>query len=123
MNNLLIKRIYLTITQENHGSTCGMKCSRKHTDKLYPHFKKWSSQSTKKVNEEYRNMVIILLQRIERTYYRRLFIDNRIMTKRWSIIKEVMNTKKKRFPSRKFVISGNTVPDNITNLNISINNM
>ena len=47
--------------------TNGMKCSIKHKNKLYAHYKKYPSQSNKKLYEEYRNMLIRLLRRTERT--------------------------------------------------------
>ena len=60
-------------------------------------------------------MLIILLRRIERTYYDRLLIDNRNMKKTWAIIKDVINTKKKRSSTSKFVINRDTVTHNIIN--------
>ena len=92
-----------------------MKCSIKHKNKLYAHYKKYPSQSNKKLYEEYRNMLTRLLRRTERTYYDRLLIDNNNnLKKTWSIIKDVINKKKKSSSGSKFVINGSTVTDNIT---------
>ena len=58
-------------------------------------------------------MLTRLLRRTERTYYDRLLIDNKNnLKKTWSIIKDVINKKKKSFSSSKFIINGGT--DNIT---------
>ena len=75
--------------------TNGMKCSIKHKNKLYAHYKKYPSQSNKQLYKEYRNMLTRLLRRTERTYYDRLLIDNKNNLKKiWSIIKDVINKKK-----------------------------
>ena len=95
--------------------TNGRKCSLKHKNKLYAHYKKYLSQSNKKLYKEYRNMLTRLLRRTERTYYDRLLIDNKNnLKKTWYIIKDVINKKKKSSSSSKFVINGSTVTDNIT---------
>ena len=74
--------------------TNGMKCSLKHKNKLYAHYKKYPSQSNKKLYEEYRNMLTRLLRRTERTYYDKLLIDDtNNMKKTWSIVKDVINKK------------------------------
>ena len=60
-------------------------------------------------------MLTRLLRRTERTYYDTLLIDNRNnLKKTWSIIKDVINKKKKGSSTSKFVIYGSTVTDNIT---------
>ena len=95
--------------------TNGIKCSIKHKNKLYAHYKKYPSQSNKKLYKEYRNMLTRSLRRTERTYYDILLIDNKNnLKKTWSIIKDVINKKKKSSSSSKFVINGSTVTDNIT---------
>ena len=47
----------------------------KAKNKLYAHYKKYPSQSNKKLYKEYRNMLTKLLRRTERTYYDRWLIE------------------------------------------------